>query len=447
MLHPFNKEFPHTIVLKDSEIKKFNCKLHGIVRVNARRQKGHTWEGQIVSAFESLDDVKLELAIVAENHGLPTEFPESILHQSEELQNRAPGKRKDLTQCVTVTIDGETAKDFDDAISVERIDRNTYNLKVSIADVSHYVRPGDPIDKEAYLRGTSVYFPGFCVPMLPEILSNHLCSLVPYKERCTLTCEMVINKRGEIQKSTIYPSLIKSQARLTYTQVGAFLEKGTRGLFTREIEEMLEVAAELSLALREKRKRLGALDLDLSETEMEVDDTGDVIRLGSSIRNEAHRLIEDFMVTANEGVSAEIEKRNYSSIFRIHETPDPEKMRLLESILKTWGFRMDLSTNTSHQLQKFLVDVRGHSQEKSLIVSVLRSMKKAIYSPSNVGHFGLGSESYCHFTSPIRRYPDLVVHRLLKAFSPLSRPHDPPHTSEFRFPRKRQRAIFKRNSR
>lgn len=383
------------------------------MRVELKRQGQHDYSARIQKVFESIDDPQLELEIIAENHSLSTEFSDKVLSDTQDLKNLPAGKRRDLTHCAIVTIDGETAKDFDDAITVEKLKSGDYKLLVSIADVSHYVRPGTKLDREAFYRGTSVYFPGLCIPMLPEALSNDLCSLVPHQERLTITCEMLISSSGEILKSSVYPSIIKSQARLTYTQVGHLLENEARGLFTPEIESMLLQANELADILKNRRQRLGALDLDIAETQIEVNEAGDVLHIGPTVRNKAHRLIEDFMVIANECVSELIEEKGYASVFRIHERPDPEKMRLLEQLVKTWGFKKNFTSLSSSELQDFLKEVRGHPFEKSLVVSVLRSMKKAIYSTSNAGHFGLGSSSYCHFTSPIRRYPDLLIHRIL----------------------------------
>ena len=388
--------------------------MHTIVRVELARKHGKDFEGRIIEVFPSLDDPALELQIVAEHHPIPLHFSKANLKESENLSHLKPGKRRDLTQEVTVTIDGETAKDFDDAISIKKGPKGTFQLKVSIADVSHYVLSKGVIDREAYERGTSVYFPGFCIPMLPEHLSNGLCSLVPHEPRLTLTCEMEISKDGEVIRSSIYPSTIQSHARLTYTTVSKIIEGGERERVSPKIYEMLKAAHELSLIIRKNRHDRGALDLDLPEVEVDVDPSGEVKRIFLSERNEAHRLIEDFMILANETVSRSIESKGFASIYRVHEEPDPLKIERLKLIVKRFGFTLSDRKNLIDSLQRYLNSVKGHPKQKVLLISALRSLKQAQYSPTNVGHFGLGSESYCHFTSPIRRYPDLMIHRILR---------------------------------
>jgi ribonuclease R len=415
IVRPFHKDFDAFIFLKKEELTKHDVGLHTIVRVTLQRDKGNTFNGRIVETFKSMDDVELELSIIQEKHGFPSVFSDQAIREAEESAKFKPGKRTDLTQTVTVTIDGETAKDFDDAISVEENSAGNFNLKVSIADVSHYIREGSKLDEEAYERGTSIYFPGFAIPMLPEQLSNHLCSLVPHEERLTLTCEMEISPRGEVLNSWIYPSVIKSHARLTYTTVSKVVEKGEDRLVSQPISEMLHRAMKLSKIVRQTRKDRGALDLDLPEIEIDVAPDGSVRRIYQSERNEAHRLIEDFMILANEAVSENIEARGYPSIYRVHEFPDPLKMERLKKVIKRWGFTLSEKGDLVDSMQNYLDSVRGHTNEKILITSLLRSLKQAQYSATNVGHFGLGSKSYCHFTSPIRRYPDLMVHRILRS--------------------------------
>ncbi len=384
--------------------------MHTIVRVALRRLKGQTFEGRILETFESLNDPELEREIVTEIHSIPVEFPQRALKDAEEARQLRPGKRIDLTHSTIVTIDGETARDFDDAIGLHKTPEGNYSLTVSIADVAHYVRAETSLNHEALSRATSVYFPDHCIPMLPETLSNDLCSLVPHQERMTLTCEILLSKKGEIIRSKIYPSKIKSAARLTYTLVSKVIEKGQRDLVPPKIAEMLEHAFELAQMLRKQRFGRGALDLDLPEAELKVDEFGDVYAIQNAERNEAHKLIEDFMILANEEVSSAIEKRGYPSIYRVHETPDPLKLDRLQKVARHWGIKFDEQMPP----QKYLESVRGHANEKILVTSLLRSMKQAVYSPSNVGHYGLGSESYTHFTSPIRRFPDLIVHRILR---------------------------------
>ncbi len=390
--------------------------MHKIVRVALSRKGNREFTGRIIETFESLNDPEVELAIVQEARGFPSDFSDAAIQVAKSSQRQLgdSSRRVDLTKTNHVTIDGETARDFDDAICVTQVSKNIFNLKVSIADVSHFVPENSALDREAFERGTSIYFPDRAIPMLPEILSNNLCSLVPKEERYTLTCDMDINRQGEIVRSSIYPSKILSQARLTYTIAAQVVEKGQRGLVRTDLEEMLVLAHELALIVRNRRREKGGLDLDLPETEMEIDRTGNVLRTYISERNEAHKLIEDFMILANECVSESIEKAGYSSVFRIHEDPDPLKIERLQKIVKRWGFSLSMSRDLEDSIQRFLDSIREHRDTKILAVSLLRSLKQARYSATNAGHFGLGSESYTHFTSPIRRYPDLMVHRILR---------------------------------
>jgi len=387
--------------------------MHTIVRVALSRLKGQTFEGKVLEVFPSLDDPELERAIVAEAHGIPTEFSDKALSDADEARSLKDGKRADLSHATIVTIDGETAKDFDDAIGVEKTKEGHFLLTVSIADVSHFVQEGSSLNNEAYQRATSVYLPNFVYPMLPEQLSNDLCSLVPNQERLTLTCEILIDNAGTVLKTRIYPSKIKSQARLTYTLVNKVIEGETK-LVAPKISAMLLLAHELSLKVRKSRNERGALDLDLPESQIHVDKFGDVIAIKTVERNEAHRLIEDFMILANEQVSEAIEAKGYPSVFRVHENPDPLKLERLRQVVRHWGFTISDKKGLVPSLQGYLDSVRGHQSEKILVTSLLRSLKQAQYSPTNVGHFGLGSKSYCHFTSPIRRYPDLMIHRILR---------------------------------
>ena len=428
IVRPFHKDIDVFIFLKKSELTKYDCGLHTIVRVSLQRKRGNEYEASIIEKFDSMDDIELELAIIEEKHGFPTVFSNQALSDAKEAAKLSPGKRVDLTQCVTVTIDGETAKDFDDAISLDELPNGNLNLKVSIADVSHYVREGTKLDDEAFERGTSIYFPGFAIPMLPEELSNHLCSLVPNEERLTLTCEMEINSKGNILDSKIYPSVIKSQARLTYTTVAKVIEQNQDHLVKPAVAKMLHRAFALSKIVRQKRADRGALDLDLPEMEIDVAPDGSVRKIYQAERNEAHKLIEDFMILANEAVSENIEARGYPSIYRIHEFPDELKLERLKKIIRRWGFSISEKKDLISSLQSYLDSVRGHPNEKMLITSLLRSLKQAQYSANNVGHFGLGSKSYCHFTSPIRRYPDLMVHRILRESNFLKNP--PPYSEE-----------------
>lgn len=423
MVKPFFKDFSAPIFIENDEIKKHRLDLHTIVRVELSKQKKGQYQAAILESFDDMNDPKLELAILAEKHAFPTWFSKEALADARESSKKKESGRKDLTQIVNVTIDGEDAKDFDDAICVTKISEDHFNLKVSIADVSFYVKEGGALDIEAFERGTSIYFPGQVVPMLPEILSNDVCSLVPHQNRYTLTCEMDLDAHGRFKQIKIYPSTICSRARLTYTRVNEALFLEEKRPVKTQIQEMLEDARELFFILKKRRQDLGTLDLDVPEKKIEVDEKGNVLKIGLSERNLAHQLIEQFMVLANEAVSESIEKCDLPSIFRIHEEPSPEKIDQFFSIIEKFDIQINRPKNLDPKFfQGFLNQIENHPNEKMLRYLMLRSFKQAVYSAENLEHFGLASTSYTHFTSPIRRYPDLVVHRILRTSKFLKSP-------------------------
>ncbi len=400
-------------MMDEKEFKKHDLDLHAIVRVELLAVQPGLFKARVLETFDSINDPSVELEIINEKYAFPRDFSVAALNEASNNARRHDYHRKDISEEYLVTIDGETAKDFDDAIFVKKLNSHEYLLNVSIADVSFFVDAKSKLDQEALERGTSIYFPGTVVPMLPEVLSNHACSLVPHQKRYAITCEMIINLDGEICKTEIFASIIQSKARLTYTQVAAFFKTRTE-VFDTKIEAMLLEARELAEVLQKSRLKKGCLDLDLPELEMEVNEFGDVLKLQHGVRNEAHRLIESFMVTANEAVSEAIESKSFSSIFRVHEEPDPLKLDRLRLIVRSWGIHLPKKMG-ANEIQNFLEKIKGHRDEKLLALSLLRSLKQAHYTASNLGHFGLGSTSYCHFTSPIRRYPDLMIHRILRA--------------------------------
>lgn len=413
---PFNKEVTENILIDQKNYAKQSSDLHKIVRIEVLRKKGKRWDARIIEEFESPDSKEFELDFVAECHGFPTEFPESVISAAKRLQLEDSKGRKDLQNLSFVTIDGEDAKDFDDAIFVKKEDTN-FRLLVSIADVSYFVREKDPLDQEALLRGTSIYFPDQVIPMLPEKISNDLCSLRPNEKKFCLTAELLLGPQGEILETEVYSSSIKSQARLTYTQVQAVLDQDESARkIEPEIQSMLKLAQELALRLRKKRQRVGALDLDLSERKVKTDADGKVLEIKSIERNDAHRLIEHFMITANEAVAEAFKKAQLSTLFRVHEAPDPLKLEHFFQVIKHFGFDFEKRELKDPQafLRKCLKAFENHPRQRVLQYLLLRSMKQAHYSAHLVEHFGLASKAYLHFTSPIRRYPDLIVHRMLR---------------------------------
>ncbi len=383
---------------------------------------GRPAEGKIIEVLGWPDDPEVEIQSVIRRFDLPHIFGKVVLTEAEGIVETVSLEdlkgRVDLRSMPTVTIDGETARDFDDAVSLRREGQN-FRLWVSIADVSHYVKIESPLDREAYLRGTSVYFPDRCIPMLPERLSNGVCSLNPHQVRLTMTAEMLFDQSGTMLESTFYPSVIKSAARLTYTIVKQIIVDQDRELADkyRPVSAMLLEMKELALILMEMRKRRGSIDFDLPEPEIIIGLTGQTEGIIKAERNLAHQLIEEFMLAANEAVARFITSSNISFLYRVHENPDPVKLHTFQEFVYGFGYEFSLVDDKikPSELQRLLAQADGKPEERMINYALLRCMRQARYAAENVGHFGLASDCYCHFTSPIRRYPDLVVHRILKA--------------------------------
>jgi len=348
-------------------------------------------------------------------------FPDDVVKAAKsftKISDNDLKNRTDLTDEMIVTIDGDSAKDFDDAVTVKRLDNGHYHLGVHIADVSHYVKEDSILDKEAYHRGTSVYLPGQVIPMLPEGLSNHLCSLMPDVIRLTISCDMEINQDGKVVNHTIYPSYIKSKARMTYTKVNQILANDQK--LTKEYEAfvpMFFLMKELSDILLKKRELEGSINFESDEAEIILDDHGKAVDVKLRERGESEHIIEEFMLKANQMVAEHVYWMNLPFIYRVHEDPKEEKVMRLIKMAKALGFSVKAHKEISNfELQKLQHKIKGTKSEKGISLLMLRSMQKAIYSKEALGHFGLGFEFYTHFTSPIRRYPDLIVHRLLRTY-------------------------------
>ena len=380
-----------------------------------------TLEGRISEVLGNAGDPEVEVLTVIKKFELPNLFGEDVLaeaaRQPQEVTGEALAGRTDLRGRTTVTIDGETARDFDDAVSVAR-EGESIRLWVSIADVSHYVQEGSKLDAEAYLRGTSVYFPDRCIPMLPEALSNGICSLNPEVDRLTVTAEMLFDREGTMIDARSYPSVIRSVARLTYTTVKRILvDRDPEAVAShRHLVADLSLMEELSLRLNSKRRGRGSIDLDLPEPQIILDLQGATSAIIRAERNLAHRIIEEFMLAANEAVASFLEGIPVPSLYRVHENPDPMKLKDLAEFVFSFGYTLPIEEEKVNPiaLQKLLTEVEGKPEERLINEVLLRCMKQARYSAENLGHFGLAAPSYTHFTSPIRRYPDLVVHRILK---------------------------------
>lgn len=407
--------------------------------------------GKVVEILGYQNDFGVDVEIIIRKFHIPHRFPAEVLDEAQRsepiISANELRRRRDFRSLPIVTIDGETARDFDDAVTVHRLENGNYELQVHIADVAHYVTPGSALDREACLRGTSVYFPDRAVPMLPLELSTDICSLRPHLDRLVMSCLMEIDHRGEIVRYDLYQGVIRSAERMTYTDVNAVLEgdASTRKRYS-ELVGTFEMMRELALILNRKRERRGSIDFDLPEPVIEFDEFGLMKSISRSERNTAHRLIEEFMLAANECVAEYLENKRIASIYRIHEKPDAKRVYDFEVIAATFGYslgvgalpiqRMQFKSDrrasygtgkkareieipkdvhiTPRMYQKLTEKIAGKPEERILSYLMLRSLKQARYSEENLGHFALAATAYTHFTSPIRRYPDLIVHRILK---------------------------------
>jgi len=407
--------------------------------------------GRVIEILGREDDFGVDVEITIRKFHLPHHFPAEALEEAQETLTIIPARelqrRRDFRALPIVTIDGETARDFDDAVHVHRLENGNFELQVHIADVAQYVTPGSPLDQEARLRGTSVYFPDRAVPMLPLELSTDICSLRPKVDRLVMSCVMEIDHRGEVVDYELSEGVIRSAERMTYTAGNAVLE-GDAAMRERyaPLAAMFELMRDLAAILNRKRERRGSIDFDLPEPVIEFDEFGLMKSIARSERNVAHRLIEEFMLAANECVAQHLESRHIASLYRIHEKPDAKRVYEFETIAATFGYSLGVGALPIHRVQmkadrraaygtgkrvrqievpqevhitprmyqKVTEKIAGRPEERILSYLMLRSLKQARYSEENLGHFALAAKSYTHFTSPIRRYPDLIVHRILK---------------------------------
>jgi ribonuclease R len=407
--------------------------------------------GRVIEILGRQDDFGVDVEITIRKFHLPHHFPAATLEEAQDIPTVIPAEelrhRRDFRALPIVTIDGETARDFDDAVTVRTLADGNFELQVHIADVAHYVTPDSALDQEARLRGTSVYFPDRAVPMLPLELSTDICSLRPHLDRLVLSCVMRIDPRGEIVGCEICEGVIRSSERMTYTTVNAVIEgdAGARQLYA-TLVPTFELMRDLAMILNGKRQRRGSIDFDLPEPVIEFDEFGLMKSITRSERNIAHRLIEEFMLSANECVAQYLESKRIASLYRIHEKPDAKRVYDFEVIAATFGYSLGVGPLPIHRVQfksdrrashgtgkqartieipkevhitprmyqKLAAKIAGKPEERILSYLMLRSLKQARYSEENLGHFALAATSYTHFTSPIRRYPDLIVHRILK---------------------------------
>ena len=390
-----------------------------IVKIVSYPESLRGFQGQVEKFIGDISDPLNDNIRVMGAHSIPHEFNKKALEEAARLSPEVSESdfrgRKDLRGKKLITIDGKTAKDFDDAIYVEKSTKG-FRLWVAIADVSHYVRPGTGIDDDAFIRGTSVYFPNFVAPMLPEALSNELCSLKPNVPRLSLVAEMEINFQGDMTSSTFYEAVILSHARVTYGEAQEVVDGSTPDKL-RHVADEIKCASELAHILMKRRFSDGSLNLDIPESTIELNEAGMPVDIIRSERIFAHRLIEELMLAANVAVAKFFKDKSVPAIYRIHEPPKADALETLEHFLDAFGYHRRLGTSGGVQkrITEALKEFEGRPEETVVNILTLRSMNQAKYSPHNVGHFGLGFSDYTHFTSPIRRYPDLIVHRLIKA--------------------------------
>ncbi len=381
--------------------------------------------GRVAEVLGEIDDPGMEIEIAVRKYGVPHLFSDACLDEARALPDkvRAAGRkgRVDLRDVPLVANDGEDARDFDDAVygMPARVGRGKgWRLLVAIADVSHYVKTGSPIDIDAYDRATSVYFPRRVIPMLPEKLSNGLCSLNPDVDRLCMVCDMMINAEGQVHAYQFYPAVMHSHARFTYNEVAAILSN-TRGPEAQKRSERVQDLLHLHdiyRALLAERQRRGAVDFETTETQIVCDDSGRIEKIVPRVRNDAHRLIEEAMLAANVCSADFLAQAQHPGLFRVHEGPTPEKREILRQYLRSLGLGLSVSEDPhTREFQQIALATRERPDAQQIHTMLLRSMQQAIYTPVNSGHFGLAYEAYTHFTSPIRRYPDLLVHRVIKA--------------------------------
>ena len=421
---PDNKKFNKDIFIP----KKFFNGARGndkvVCRITQWPTEDRKPEGKIIEILGQKGDRYVEIASVIREHGLPEEFPKKVLDEAEKVAIEIPqeeiDRRLDIRDMNIFTIDGEDAKDLDDAVSIEVLDNGNYKLGVHIADVTHYVKEKSKLDKEALKRATSVYLVDKVIPMLPKTLSNGVCSLNPFEDKLTLSVFMEIDHKGDVVKHDIKETIINSKARMTYTEVSDILEKDDEKLkktFAKVADDFF-TAEKLARILMKRREKRGAIDFDFPEAKIILNNDGDVVDIKQYERRISNRIIEEFMLITNETVAEHFFWLNMPFVYRVHETPAHEKIETLNKFISTFGYviKGDLESVHPKALQGIIEQIHGKTEEKAISTIMLRSLKQARYSPECVGHFGLAAQYYSHFTSPIRRYPDLQIHRIIKEF-------------------------------
>ena len=419
---PFDKRLTADIVIPRNETLQAEPGQMVTVEVTRWPTPARGPAGRIVEVLGDINDPGVDTEIILRKYDIPDEHPAEAVEEARRIGTAVKEKdlagRTDFRDRTVVTIDGEHARDFDDAISIEKLKNGHYWLGVHIADVAHYVQEGGALDTEAYERGTSVYFPERAVHMFPEGLATGLCSLKPNVDRLVQSCLMEVTTRGDVVRYEMHDGVIRSDARMTYTAVNAILTDRDPDTLARyrELVPMFELMRELFEVLNGRRTRRGSVDFDLPEAQVVLNADGFIEDIVAGERNVAHRLIEEFMLLANETVAGHLETKGMPALYRIHEPPDPLKVMQFEEFISAFKYSLGAGENAVRPMhfQKLVHKIRGKPEERPIAFLMLRTMQKARYDSMNVGHFGLAAPTYTHFTSPIRRYPDLVVHRLLR---------------------------------
>lgn len=422
-VRPASKKYPDLIIPKNRTLDARSGD-RVAVKVMFRGDGRLSAQGAITQIFGRNGTMEASIAAILHENGITVPFPDEVLRQADACGDTVDpaeaARRMDLREKLIFTIDGDDARDFDDAVSLEPMENGHMLLGVHIADVSHYVTPGSPLDDEAYRRGTSVYYPGHVVPMLPVALSNGICSLNPDVDRLAFSAFLEVDKDGRCHKSQFAKTVIRSKARMTYRKMNEIFdgneERRAEYAFLTATADRMHT---LSQAMRRRRMERGALDLDLPEAEILTDESGEPVEVSFRARGDAEKMIEEFMLAANEAVAAYMTHRNNPTVYRVHESPDPEKLRVFAQFARPFGYRVDASKpNDTAQLQAVLDGAKDDPRQRALPTLLLRSLARARYDAECLGHYGLQDKEYLHFTSPIRRYPDLVAHRMLfKAIS------------------------------
>ena len=419
---PDNKKFNQDIYIPKKFFSgaKENDKV--VVEITVWPSEDRKPEGKIIEVLGQKGERGVEIDSIVKAHGLPEEFPKKVLDEAEFVAVPIPEeeiqRRFDIRDLKTFTIDGEDAKDLDDAVSIEKLPNGNFKLGVHIADVTHYVREKSKLDKEALKRATSVYLVDKVIPMLPKTLSNGMCSLNPFEDKLTLSIFMEINDKGEVVKHDIHESVINSKARMTYTEVSDILEKDDpllKKTFSHMVDEF-KMSEELARILMKRRERRGSIDFDFPEAKIILNKDGEVVDIKHYERRISNRIIEEFMLISNETIAEHYFWLGLPFVYRVHETPSAEKMEQLSKFVTTFGYTIkgDLEDVHPKALQAIVENIKGKREEEAISTILLRSLKQARYEPTCLGHFGLAAKYYCHFTSPIRRYPDLQIHRIIK---------------------------------